>query len=507
MVVDLRVTGNDRFTTERIIRLIHTRANRPYDADLVEEDVRRLIQSRMFLHASVSTQEVAGGRVVIFKVVEKPVMQYVKYVGCEKVKKKVLGQQTGLKSYEAIDPYSVIEGRRKIEDYYQSKGFGKVHVTIFEGDKPNDRGVVYIIHEGPKQRVLWTQFEGNKFADDGRLRTQIKSKPGFLWLFGTLDRKQIDEDVNRLTAYYRSMGFFQAKVGRELAFDEAKRWLTLTFVVDEGPRYQVREVRVLGNKIITAGELTQEMKLTAGKPFNQNEMAADALRMQDMYGAIGHVFADVKPVPQFLDEPGVLDLVYQIKEGNQYRVGKIDVQIKGDNPHTRISTVLNQMSIYPGQIVDVRELRAAKAASSAPNCLKTTRPPARFRKSPSPPRTSNVPTPTRKNRRSRVGRVRRRVSVARARILRRTAARMRGSRLPPAPQFLPRAQRRSAGRIAVEVGTVRSEFCRGPRRVHRTGRVGRGAGLLVRSPGNASGLADRRGRRFANGLPRPERHL
>ena len=37
---------------------------------------------------------------------------------------------------------------------------------------------------------------------------------------GYVDREQIDADVDKLTAYYRSFGYFQAKVGRKLEFNE-----------------------------------------------------------------------------------------------------------------------------------------------------------------------------------------------------------------------------------------------------------------------------------------------
>jgi len=357
MVVELRIEGNERFSTERVIRHIHTRANRPFDPQLLDEDVRRLANSRMFLDVKSSVQQVEGGVVVIFQVVERPVLHYVKYVGCRKVGKKTLAKETGLKLDQPIDPYAVAEGRRKIEEYYRSKGFGKVHVAIFEGDKPGDKGVVYVINEGPKQRVLWTSFEGNTFASDARLTAQIKSKPGFLWLFSTLDRKQIEEDVNRLTAYYRSMGYWQATVSRELRFNEAGDWLTLSFVIVEGPRYKIRNVTVLGNKKFSTEELTAELKLTPEKYFNQAEMAADELSMRDKYGHVGHVFADVKGEVQFLEEPGLLDLVYTIKEDKQYYAGRIDPHIKGDYPHTKITTVLNPLSIYPGDVVNTQKLR------------------------------------------------------------------------------------------------------------------------------------------------------
>jgi outer membrane protein insertion porin family len=82
--------------------------------------------------------------------------------------------------------------------------------------------------------------------------------------------------------------------------------------------------------------------------------------LRDKYGGVGHVFADVKADPRFLEEPGTLDLVYKIKEGDPYTVGKIDVAIQGEYPHTKITTILNRMSLKPGDIVDIREIRASE---------------------------------------------------------------------------------------------------------------------------------------------------
>ncbi len=101
----------------------------------------------------------------------------------------------------------------------------------------------------------------------------------------------------------------------------------------------------------------RKLKLQRGAFFNQSQMNSDVARLQDKYGGIGYVFADVKAENKFLDEPGKLDLVYNITEGDRYRVGRINVEIKGDNPHTQITTVLNRLSLKPGDIVDMRELR------------------------------------------------------------------------------------------------------------------------------------------------------
>jgi outer membrane protein insertion porin family len=55
-----------------------------------------------------------------------------------------------------------------------------------------------------------------------------------------------------------------------------------------------------------------------------------------------------------------LDLVYSIEEGQPWRAGRINVNIEGEHPHTRQSVVLNRMSIRPGDLIDIREVRASE---------------------------------------------------------------------------------------------------------------------------------------------------
>ena len=96
-------------------------------------------------------------------------------------------------------------------------------------------------------------------------------------------------------------------------------------------------------------------------------MQRDATWLMELYGSHGYVFADVKPETVFLEEPGELDIIYHIQEGEQWRVGRIIVNIAGDNPHTRRQAAINRMDLVPGEILDIRKLKASErrlAASS-----------------------------------------------------------------------------------------------------------------------------------------------
>ncbi len=214
-VADVRVVGNSSVELAKIVPFIKTRSGRPYDSQLVLEDIRRLNRSRMF--ASVSTEnrrEPGGGLVVVFRVVERPTLQYVKYIGLRNALEKNLEDETNLKVGEPVDPYAVTEGKRKIEEYYKTKGFNLVQVRIDEGTKPSDRGAIYVIHEGPRQQVSSIQFVGNTIVTGRRLATQIQTGSMWFWYFwGYLDVAKVDDDVRTLEKYYKNLGFLTARIG------------------------------------------------------------------------------------------------------------------------------------------------------------------------------------------------------------------------------------------------------------------------------------------------------
>jgi outer membrane protein insertion porin family len=328
---------------------------------VVQRDVRKLADLGWFVDVKSLYETTPQGRVVIFRVVERPTIRYVEYLGNYYVKDKTLGKQTLLKVGGSVDPYAVEEGRRKLQEYYVGRGFNQAQVTVMEGNKATDQGVVYVINEGVAQRIRKVEFVGNEFVSGSRLKTKIKSKPPILGIFkGYVDRDMIAADVDRLTEFYRSYGYFQARVGRTVTPNEKGSRAVVTFVIHEGMRYQVRDVRFLGNTKFDQAAMSAAAKMQGGQPFEQAKMEADAQLVQDLYGSHGYVFADIQPQTVFLEQPGQVDLVYNINEGKRWRVGRIFVHIGGDSPHTRIQTALNRVTVRPGEILDIRELKASE---------------------------------------------------------------------------------------------------------------------------------------------------
>jgi len=357
-VGEVRIEGNRNVQQQKILAIIKTRPGRGLDRNQVEEDVRKLLKTHLFINVDPRYERAPDGSVlVIFRVVERPTIRHVRVLGTTK-SQYALAKQHGLKKGDPLDPYAVDEARSKLETWYHAKAYSQATVTTLEGDKPGDLGVTLVVNEGLKQKVGKVNFEGNEIATDGRLKTQIQSKPPVLWLFkGEVDYDRVDEDVQRLIDYYRGLGFFKARVGRELKFNDNQNWATINFVIDEGPRYLVQNISIIGNTKIEAEALRKDMTLESGQFFDQQKMNKDITTLQDKYGDIGYVFADVVAQPMFDEQPGKLDLVFKVEEGSRYKIGRITVRIGGDNPHTRQTAVYNRLSLRTGDIASTKKMR------------------------------------------------------------------------------------------------------------------------------------------------------
>ena len=62
--------------------------------------------------------------------------------------------ETGLKVGSPYDMAINKEEARHLEDFYREQGYSEANVKLIRGDKPEDRDVVFRIHEGVRQKVV-----------------------------------------------------------------------------------------------------------------------------------------------------------------------------------------------------------------------------------------------------------------------------------------------------------------------------------------------------------------
>ncbi|HEV3137926.1 MAG TPA: POTRA domain-containing protein, partial [Pirellulales bacterium] len=112
MLLDIRLEGNRTITREKVLANIGLRIDRPFDQLTFEKDVRKLATKGWFVDVRPRAEHVPGGVIVTFEVIERPTLEYVRYLGNKKMTNKTLAKETGLKKGDALDTYAIEEGRR-----------------------------------------------------------------------------------------------------------------------------------------------------------------------------------------------------------------------------------------------------------------------------------------------------------------------------------------------------------------------------------------------------------
>ena len=394
-VAEVIINGNNLLNEHDLLKQMKTRPGRFFDPDKLQQDVNLLWRTKGISRIKGPfLEKTANGVIVTLEIVETSSINEVQFVGNRGISDAALRRHTELEDGQPLDVHQIRLAKTKIEDFYQEKGFPRTQVEIMEGSDSGDNRVVFLIHEDEKQRIWKVEFEGNTIAPDGRLKALIQSKPGILKVFGGLvKRNEVEQDITRLTSYYRSLGFFNARIGREISESNDGRWLNLRFIINEGPRYRVRQVSFIGNQVYQSQQLESLLELrpneTGSPEFTVAEMNADVEVLRELYGGQGFIFANVVAEPRFLEEPGLLDIVYKIEEGNQYYAGEIRVHYEGGNGITRREVVLNPLSVRTGDLLNVQELRNSERRLGATNVFATGGPqggsPPRIEISPSNP--------------------------------------------------------------------------------------------------------------------------
>ncbi len=370
-VADIRISGLE-MTAQQFNKIIKTRIGAKFSQQRLEEDKRALLQTKQFVDVVVSTSRTPDRPdeiIVNFDLTPRRMMRYIKVVGNRKISKHDILEELALRPGESrMDPYEVENGRLRIIEFYKSKDYAEPYVEILRGDRPEDVGVVYLIDEGVKQRVLRTKFTGNSIVSSARLNSLISVKPGvFYFIGGTFTRDRLDADVEKLLAYYRHLGYFDARIDRE--YEESKwfgvlgkdnSWVSVRYIIDEGPRYKIRNFHFNGNRVVSDEELEKQLKVKRGSYYRFDEIEADRIALRYKYQDLGYVRADITPNQIFTDEVGVIDIRYDIEEDHRYRVRDVIVDYVGSESRTMTSVVLNMIDITPGELLNGKKIRMSE---------------------------------------------------------------------------------------------------------------------------------------------------
>jgi outer membrane protein insertion porin family len=371
-VEQVQVLGNTQVSTSVILNLVRTREGDPFDPATVVEDYQRIYRLNKFSNVEPRLEPTAGGVIITFVVSEQKQIRAVRFKGNVNVPTPELITAAGLRAGESIDPFRINLGKTQIEKVYHDKNYSFAHVVIDEAELARTGEVLFQIVEGPFIRVRKVGFIGNTTFSNWRLKDQIKTAY-YIPIFrsGQFDPETVDEDVAAIKRYYQDKGFFDARVGRKITFGGNWEDLQVTFIIDEGPRYQIDHVLFKGNVALPEATLRKGLNMTEGTYYDHEILDRDVRQLVRDYSPFGFIYQqptaiestqshpeylhiDGKPI--FKNVAGHIDLVYDISEGSKFAVGRIFV--KG-NGKTQDKVVLRELHFSSGQLYNSAEVTDA----------------------------------------------------------------------------------------------------------------------------------------------------
>jgi outer membrane protein assembly complex protein YaeT len=362
LVGDIIVRGNQRTSTERITGMLKTRVGGEYVPEVVQEDVRRLMASRLFGNVQARYDDRPDGKVTVyFIIVDYPsVVEEVVYNGAKHVKKEDLETATGIRTGAPLNPLANKLACQAIERLYQEKGRPFSTCALQEGSQSGDKRVIFNICEGPEVYVRDIEFDGNTFVSGGVLRTHLNTSTTFLrsTIFAQpYTPLVIDHDVDKLKEYYRSFGFHDVQVTREVKWDTDSRTVVLVFHLNEGVRYRIKSAPQINeaNGAFPREEIERLAYVKEGEFYDQAKIDKDVNTIKDYIGRTGREAKVQHSV--FFTAPGECSVHYDVNPRPPAKVGQILVV---GNEVTRQNVILREVPLFPGQLLSYPELRVAE---------------------------------------------------------------------------------------------------------------------------------------------------
>jgi len=322
------VTGAQRMDAESVRILADVRVGETVGVERTNQIAKKLRESGYFSKINVRM----SGDVLKIDVTESPIINQVTIEGNKKIGLDDLKKEIKTKERTSYDESVIGADVQRMLTMYQRKGyFGtKINPKKIELDD-NRVNIVYEIREGHPTYIRSINFDGNKKFRSRDLRNEILSREHAWWRFmsqfDVFDEDRILYDQQMLRQFYLRNGYVDFQVtSANGTFTPDREYYSVTFVVDEGPKYNIGKVSV-DNPFpdVPTDELERVLKVKTRDVYNIDHVEETMVALRGAVADHGYAFITVEPVPTKNDADKTIDLVFKIEKTNRIYLNSINI--------------------------------------------------------------------------------------------------------------------------------------------------------------------------------------
>ncbi len=365
-VLEIRVEGNRRIDADAIRSAISTRVGSQLEVANVSEDIRRVYELGFFRNVEILAVDVRGGKLVTIRVEENPVIRRVTVTGNESIGSDDITEQLTITIGSTVDFPLLLENQSRIRAMYQAQGYYLATVSYsLEQIGPEAVSVDFDVLEGRKLKLRKIIFEGNEHLSDDDLRDGFTTKPwgwasplSHYWDNSGLYAEPVFyQDLDGVTRRYMDEGFIRVQVS-EPKVEVDPDGLMVRVEIEEGPRYKVGLVDVLGDDTLDTAGLLEAIELTPGATFSRTLLSDDVERLRKRYADRGFYAARVRPRTDVDPDALTVDVIFEVEKSNLFFVDWIRVS---GNTRTRDSVVRREVSLAEGDLYSDSAINRSRA--------------------------------------------------------------------------------------------------------------------------------------------------
>ncbi len=318
-----------------------------YDIEVVKDELdflKEYFKKKGYINPTVGPFSFYKGQLTIYINPGKKLI--LKFDGNRVFSDSELEKLSELRQMQKIDRDSIDLVTDKIIEAYKKRGYLDIQVAPVVTEQDETMMISFFIFEGKRYKVSKISFEGISFDED--LFKEIMN----LQEDTVYDPYKLNSDLDRILAYYRSLGYLEAKIKEaDIKTNKKDNSVDIRIVVDEGLRYKVSEINIQGNRFFKRERILRYIRPHIGENFNETELLNSKFKLLDEYKREGFLDAKVAVKSQF--EDGKVKIYVKIKEGKRFRVGKIIVR---GNTRTKTEVILREIQLTENDPLDFRVL-------------------------------------------------------------------------------------------------------------------------------------------------------
>lgn len=325
--------------------------------------VRNLYSMQSFKNITIEAEPVEPNMIDLYVIVEeKPILKDVEFIGNTKITEKEIAKKIDFKDIKTVDEAELKKYAKIIRRMYLDKGYFLTTIDAKLKLDGNYATAVFDIKEGRKSYIQQIKFVGNNKISGKELRNAIFSKED--WILGFIDGSgsyhpdRLDADKHYIEQYYQNNGYLNAKViDVSTWLDPKNSKVTITFDIEEGEQYTIKEVHVSGNGIIKDEFLQENIPLKAGDIYSREKMVEAMKALEQLWSDMGYMYSHVEPSLQPDEDTKTITIAFNTELGAPVYLNKITIR---GNKKTRDKIIRRQLRLHEGGLITTQAMEVSK---------------------------------------------------------------------------------------------------------------------------------------------------